>query len=99
MNKNVIGVDLGGTKVKLGLVNSSGRILKKVSLPTKAERGPEKVISQIFKGVDTLIGNKKKNVFKWLAWDVFEREECLECDVLPICMGGCPFVGLRMTSK
>jgi uncharacterized protein len=42
---------------------------------------------------------KKKNVYKWLAWDVFDRTECRECDVLPICMGGCPFVGLRMKSK
>lgn len=42
---------------------------------------------------------KKKNVFKWLAWDVFDRTECRECDVLPICMGGCPFVGLKMKSN
>ncbi len=42
---------------------------------------------------------KKKNVFKWLAWDVFEREKCRACDVLPICMGGCPYVGLRMASQ
>ena len=41
---------------------------------------------------------KKKNVYKWLAWDVFERKECLECDVLPICMGGCPYAGLKMKS-
>ena len=44
-------------------------------------------------------GEKKKNVFKWLAWDVFEREECRKCDILPICMGGCPYVGLRMASQ
>jgi uncharacterized protein len=46
-----------------------------------------------------IYAKKKKNVYKWLAWDVFEREECLKCDVLPICMGGCPFVGLKMSSK
>jgi len=46
-----------------------------------------------------LYAMKKKNVWKWLAWDVFEREKCRKCDVLPICMGGCPYVGLRMESQ
>lgn len=31
-------------------------------------------------------------VTKWLTWDPFAREECRECNVLPLCMGGgCPF--------
>jgi len=41
---------------------------------------------------------KKKNAFKWLAWDVFEKEECRECDLLPVCLGGCPYMGLRANS-
>lgn len=41
---------------------------------------------------------RENNVFKWLAWDVFEREECRECTLLPICMGGCPYAGLRLKS-
>ncbi len=28
--------------------------------------------------------------FKWCLWDPFQDEECLDCKVLPICMGGCP---------
>ncbi len=27
---------------------------------------------------------------KWLAWDVFKNEECCSCNILPLCMGGCP---------
>jgi len=46
-----IGVDLGGTKVKLGIVTSSGRIVKKLSIPTLANEGAEKSISQIIKGI------------------------------------------------
>lgn len=42
---------------------------------------------------------KKQNVFKWLAWNVFEKEECRECDLLPVCMGGCPYVGMRANSN
>ncbi|HHY22768.1 MAG TPA: SPASM domain-containing protein, partial [Clostridiaceae bacterium] len=28
--------------------------------------------------------------YRWLAWDVFNNEECCNCKVLPLCMGGCP---------
>ncbi|NSW89826.1 MAG: radical SAM protein [Firmicutes bacterium] len=27
---------------------------------------------------------------KWLAWDMFKNKMCHECNVLPLCMGGCP---------
>jgi len=58
--KYAIGVDLGGTKVKLGIVTSEGRIVRKISIPTLAENGPEKSIGQIKKGIKALLkGNKK----------------------------------------
>ncbi len=58
--KYAIGVDLGGTKVKLGIVTSEGRIVKKISVPTLANDGPEKSIGQIKKGIKSLLkGNKK----------------------------------------
>ena len=34
-----IGVDLGGTGIKAGLVDEQGKILSKVSCPTGVERG------------------------------------------------------------
>jgi len=34
------------------------------------------------------------NRLKWLAWDPFEKPGCVECAVLPNCMGGCPHQGL-----
>ncbi|MCW8848695.1 MAG: ROK family protein, partial [Melioribacteraceae bacterium] len=57
-----IGVDLGGTKVKLGIVTSSGRIVKKLSIPTLANEGAEKSISQIIKGIKDLLKSNKKNI-------------------------------------
>ncbi|NSW89829.1 MAG: radical SAM protein [Firmicutes bacterium] len=39
------------------------------------------------------IGQKVKLLdgsYRWLAWDVFKNEECRNCSVLPLCMGGCP---------
>jgi uncharacterized protein len=35
------------------------------------------------------------NSIKWLAWDPFEKEECRRCEMLPICMGGCPYLAMR----
>jgi uncharacterized protein len=32
---------------------------------------------------------------KWTAMDPFADSECRECRVLPLCMGGCTFKGLR----
>lgn len=32
-----------------------------------------------------------KNKSKWHAWSKFESEECKDCNVLPLCMGGCPY--------
>jgi uncharacterized protein len=39
---------------------------------------------------------KKDNLSKWYAYDPFEFEKCRKCNLLPSCMGGCPWhtVGL-----
>jgi uncharacterized protein len=29
------------------------------------------------------------NLLKWLGWDPFSIQECRDCKVLPVCMGGC----------
>ncbi len=50
-----IGVDLGGTNIKLGVVSDQGKIINKYSLKTFAEEGPEKVISQILLGIEKLV--------------------------------------------
>lgn len=45
-------------------------------------------------------GNFRLNyrITEWLGRDLFEHEDCLNCDFLPICTGGCPYneVMLRM---
>ncbi len=39
MDKMIIGIDVGGTKVAGGLVDRKGRLGKSVTLPTKAHEG------------------------------------------------------------
>lgn len=59
--KYAIGVDLGGTNIKIGLVSEKGKILKMTSVKTDASKGPKAVIKNIVKGVNEILdGNKKK---------------------------------------
>jgi uncharacterized protein len=39
-----------------------------------------------------------KNV-NYILWSPFDFEECVECALLPICMGGCPYNGARNEFK
>ncbi|HPI37871.1 MAG TPA: ROK family protein [Ignavibacteriaceae bacterium] len=61
-NEYAIGVDLGGTCIKFGMVNQKGKIVEKTILPTKAEKGPKTVIKQIKKGIKELLQNKQYKV-------------------------------------
>ncbi|MCE1187668.1 MAG: ROK family protein [Ignavibacteria bacterium] len=54
-DKAVIGIDLGGTSIKFGLVSAEGNILAKVSRPSNASQGPDAVIEQIKSGVHELL--------------------------------------------
>jgi glucokinase len=54
-----IGVDLGGTFIKIGIVNEKGKILKKVEIETKAKEGPKEVVKQIHKGIRLILTNCK----------------------------------------
>lgn len=36
-----------------------------------------------------------KNNINYMMWSPFKHEKCKECWILPICMGGCPYNGIR----
>ncbi len=55
--KIAVGVDLGGTSIKLGLVDRTGKILQKISIDSFAAEGPKKVVTQIKLGIKELIKN------------------------------------------
>ncbi|MFO7446459.1 MAG: ROK family protein [Ignavibacteriaceae bacterium] len=60
--KYSVGVDLGGTNIKLGIVSAEGKIVKKTSVETLAGSGPESVISQIKKGINELLHKNKLKI-------------------------------------
>ena len=39
------------------------------------------------------------NNINYLLWTPFDYEECIECWLLPICMGGCPWNGMHKGYK
>lgn len=40
-----------------------------------------------------------KNYFSWIEWNPLHNEKCRECEFLPICMGGCPYLMRRANDK
>jgi glucokinase len=60
--KYAIGVDLGGTSIKLGIVTSNGKLLKKIQIRTEAEKGVKKVIENITSGIREITKNSKYRI-------------------------------------
>jgi len=61
-SKVVIGVDLGGTTIKAGVVSVNGSILYQNKFPTLADKGPSVVVQQIRLSVEDAlkhVGNSK----------------------------------------
>jgi len=54
----IIGVDLGGTSVKAGLVGSNGEVLYQNKFPTNADKGPSVVIEQIHLAIQDAMNNR-----------------------------------------
>ncbi len=57
MGKYVAGIDLGGTNIKVGLLDLEGKVLAQASIPTEAERGRDVVIARMCESV-TLVCQK-----------------------------------------
>lgn len=56
-----IGVDVGGTTIKLGLVRDDGTLVARSTLPTEAEAGPDAVLARIASGVRAMLRSPECN--------------------------------------
>jgi uncharacterized protein len=54
---------------------------------------PALSIGSIF--TEQIDADQQKNRDRYAAWDPFTKSGCKACEVLPICMGGCPILGMR----
>lgn len=52
---SAIGVDLGGTNIKLGLVQRGGTILHEATVPTEAFSGRDRVLQNLLAGINDLV--------------------------------------------
>ena len=50
-----VGVDLGGTFIKAGVVNAAGRVSRQVSRPTEVEKGREAILANIVGAADDAV--------------------------------------------
>lgn len=55
--KYAVGVDIGGTNIKIGIISGSGEIVSKSAVKTLGEGGPAKVVSQLKKGITDILGS------------------------------------------
>jgi glucokinase len=50
-----VGVDVGGTNIKIGVVDDEGRPLSSTSIPTEVHSGPQAAIERVVQAVHTLL--------------------------------------------
>ncbi len=61
-NKYAIGVDLGGTNIKIGIVSNQGKLIESTYFKTEAESGPKKVVANISKGIKEVLNKNKYKI-------------------------------------
>ncbi len=62
MKKYSIGIDLGGTKILIGLVEKeSGKVVSHIKKKTKKEKGPENIVRKMIEGVEELLEESGKS--------------------------------------
>lgn len=63
MEKYSIGIDLGGTKILIALVNKeTGEILSFVKKKTKKDKGPKNIMRKMIEGIEELLEETKKDI-------------------------------------
>ncbi len=60
MEKKCIGIDIGGTSVKLGLFKISGELLDKWEVPTRKEEGGKHILEDVAASIKSVL--KEKNI-------------------------------------
>ena len=58
--------------------------------------GPEKSIGSVHAPSET-DERQRQNVEAYRNWDPFNMTECRNCDILPVCMGGCPALSMQLS--
>jgi uncharacterized protein len=84
------GVFCGAVSERAFVISPTGHVFK---CWEELALDPEKSVGDIFSPEQA--DYQKKNLEKLRSWDPFKSDECRECNILPICMGGCPVHSLN----
>ena len=57
--------------------------------------GPDKSIGSVHAPSEA-DERQKQNVDAYRGWDPFNMSECRNCNILPVCMGGCPALSMQL---
>ncbi|HUL43286.1 MAG TPA: ROK family protein [Bacteroidota bacterium] len=57
--KYAVGVDMGATTIKAGMVTPKGAILDQISIPTRADKGPRVVMTQLIYAIREILAKQK----------------------------------------
>ncbi|GAG24233.1 unnamed protein product, partial [marine sediment metagenome] len=57
MSEIFIGIDLGGTNIKIGCFDSDIKLISKTSVPTRADMGPEVAVDKMAETVEKLLAD------------------------------------------
>ena len=60
MDKWAIGVDLGGTKVEVGIVSNNGMLMSRLRIATPADKSPESIVKNIVATVSEICAKNPK---------------------------------------
>lgn len=61
MSKILIGIDIGGTNIKIGCFDNDLKLLCKTSVETKADMGPEVVVERIGRATENVLASESLN--------------------------------------
>jgi glucokinase len=68
MKKNTIGIDVGGTNVKLALIDKDGNIVYQNTVPTHAEMGYEYTVNNIKQAIHELLKETKSTAVSGIGF-------------------------------
>ena len=60
MDKNIIGIDVGASKIACGLISPTGQILSDVKIATDAKKGADRVIKNIVLAIEEISPKKEQ---------------------------------------
>ncbi len=94
-----IGIDLGGTNIKGGIVSGSGEIIHKEMIPTGAGRAPSEIIKDIAGLINKMLNSKNVNISDVKSIGIGTPGTCDAKAGIVICASNIGFYNVNMREE